>query len=174
MPRKKVIASVVINDSNELNETLRDIAETKSAVDEKVAAYNEKEAQERKSLDDFCNPLRTKIAGMEEAMRLFCEDNRAEFSKKKSKELPNGTVSFRLGTPKAKTIKGWTWKAVLEILKSSKKGKMYIRTKEEIDKELVIRDYQAKNTSNTFLAKFGMAVEQDETFGYDLNLASEN
>ena len=173
MPRKKVTTNVTIDNWDEVNETLREIAEKQSSMDEKIAAYNEEEAKQRKELDKFCNPIRSRVSELEDAIKLFCEDNRNEFKGKKSRELPNGIVSFRLGTPKVKTLKGFTWKAVIEILKRTRRGRTFIKTEPKIDKEMIIREYKERTVRNATLLRFGIQVAQDETFGYEVNLASE-
>lgn len=172
MARTKVIVSSKLSSWEDVNEALRRIAEAKSAVDSKTAAYNEEEARQREELDKFCNPLRAEIAELEEEMKLYCEEHKDEFTKKKSREMANGSVGFRTGTPKLKTLRGFTWSSVLELLKRSVFKEQYLRTKEEINKEQVIIDFASKTVDNGALGQIGVEVTQDETFGYEVKVAS--
>lgn len=173
MARKKVIKEITLKSWDDVNEVLRKIAEKQSFIEAKVSKYNEAEAKRRKALDGLVNPVKADIGDMEEDLRLFCEDNRDEFKKKKSKELANGVVGFRVGTPKAKTLKGFTWKAVLEVLKRSVFKEDYIRLKEDVDKQQMIMDFSTQKIDSEALASVGVQVVQDETFGYEPRLASE-
>jgi len=173
MARTKVIVSSTLKSYDDVNESLREIAERKSAVEAATGKYNEDEAARRKVLDEFCNPHRDRIELLEEEMKLFCESHREDFTKKKSMELPNGTVGFRTGTPKAKTLRGWTWQAVLDTIKRSTFAERWLRTKEEVDKEQIIRDYTTKEVDDDALKQVGCEIVQDETFGYEVKVASD-
>jgi len=173
MARTKVIVASKLTSWDDVNETLREIAERKSAIEAATGKYNEEEAIRRRALDELCNPHRDRIANLEEEMKLFCEEHRDDFGKKKTLEFSNGTVGFRTGTPKLKTLKGWTWQAVLDMIKRTAFANIWIRTKEDVNKEQIIIDYQQAQTDNEDLAKLGCEVVQDETFGYEAKVASE-
>lgn len=156
-----------------INEGLRRIAELDAAIGVRTNTYNEEDAKRRKVLDDFCNPLRGEKEEIELGMEDFCVANRADFGKTKSKELPNGVVSFRNSTPKVEKAKGLTWEKVLEVLKGSKLKKRFVRTKTEINKEQILAEYSAceDDKSKKKLAEelntVFLHVTQDETFGYE-------
>ena len=61
---------------------------------------------------------------------------------------------------------------MLELLKRSVFKKQYLRTKEEINKEQVIIDFASKTVDNGALGQIGVEVTQDETFGYEVKVAS--
>ena len=89
-------------------------------------------------------------------------ENKAElFAKKKSLEIVHGTIGFRTGTPKLKTLKGFTWAAALQLVKD--KLQNYIRTSEEIAKDKLLADRDVEGMMEQ-MAKCGIAVTQDETF----------
>lgn len=173
MARKKVVVKSALNSWDEVNEVLRQIAEKQSYVDQVVARYNEAEAKRRKALDEAVNPIKNEIANLENEIRLFCEENKDEFEKRKSREMANGVVGFRLGTPKAKSLKGFTWKAVLEIIKRTPFKKQYIRIKEDVNKEQIIQDFTTKKVDAETLRSLGVEVVQDETFWYEVKTASD-
>lgn len=164
---------------DQVNEALRRINELSSAIGKKTHEYNEEDAKRRVTLDQFCNPLRNEIEALELGMEDFCNINREDFGDKKSREFPNGVVSFRVGNPKVDKDKGMTWAKVLEIIKNSKFVARFVRSVEEINKEQILADYAAckddaeKGRLKTDLSSVYLKVVQDETFGYSLAQAMD-
>lgn len=95
-------------------------------------------------------------------MQAYALENRDElFSKRKSLETTHGTMGFRTGTPKLKTLKGFTWGAVVNMLKEFLPG--YVRTSEEANKEKLLADRESEEVVALF-PKVGITVVQEETF----------
>lgn len=94
-------------------------------------------------------------------MQAYAVDNRADFGNKKSMELAHGVFGFRTGTPKLKTLKGFTWNSVTNLLKEFLPD--YIRTVEEPAKDRLLCDREAPEV-NTLFTKVGIMVDQDEVF----------
>lgn len=104
-----------------------------------------------------------------EVVQAYCEENQDRlFSKKKSMETAHGTVGFRTGTPKLKTLRGFTWASVLTLLQKLKPE--YVRIKEEPNKELLLVDREKLKTD---LPDLGLQVDQDETFFIELKKEAE-
>ena len=85
-----------------------------------------------------------------EVMQVFATEQREVlFTKRRSLETTHGIIGFRTGTPKLKNRKGFTWAAVLELVKTFLPK--YIRLTEEIarDKMLADRDEEGKQTMRT-------------------------
>lgn len=100
--------------------------------------------------------------GALEVLQTFATENRDElFTKKKSMETTHGVLGFRTGTPKLKTRKGFTWAAVLELLKEF--GKDYVRSTEEVAKDKILAD-RDKEEMPDLMQKVGIIVDQDESF----------
>lgn len=100
--------------------------------------------------------------GALEVLQTFATENRDElFTKKKSMETTHGVLGFRTGTPKLKTRKGFTWAAVLELLKEF--GKDYVRTTEEVAKDKLLADRDNEQMPD-LMQKVGIIVDQDESF----------
>ena len=109
-----------------------------------------------------------------DTLQAYAVENQAElFTKKKSLEMTHGTIGFRTGTPKLKTLKGFTWASALQLVKEFLPG--YVRQTEEIakDKLLADRDSEVMEAGDPLgpgksmreqMAKCGIAVAQDETF----------
>ena len=100
-------------------------------------------------------------------LQLFAETNKGLFEKKKSVDMAHGTLGFRTGTPKLKTIKGFTWPAVTNMLKKFLPD--YVRTVDEPAKDKLLSDRDIPEV-NKFFNKDGIGCEvvQDETFFVEL------
>jgi phage host-nuclease inhibitor protein Gam len=97
-----------------------------------------------------------------DVIQAFSVENKDElFSKKKSVESIFGTFGFRTGTPKLKTLKGFTWPAVTNLLKEFLPT--YVRVTEEPAKDKLLADRDNEEISGLF-GKVGISVIQDESF----------
>ncbi len=95
-------------------------------------------------------------------LQSFATEKRDElFSKKKSMDTVHGIFGFRTGTPKLKTLKGFTWGAVTILLKEYLPG--YVRTTEEPAKDKLLADREVPELLKLF-PNVGIYVDQDETF----------
>ena len=112
-----------------------------------------------------------------EMLQAFATENQTQlFSKKKSLDMAHGTIGFRTGTPKLKTLKGFTWASALELVKAFMPSS-YIRKVEEIAKDKLLADRDLEDvkitesglmeqevTMTEAMAKCGIQVVQEETF----------
>lgn len=97
-----------------------------------------------------------------DVLQAFALENKDElFARKKSLESVHGTLGFRTGTPKLKTLKGFTWGAVTNLLKEFLPS--YVRTTEEPAKDKLLADREVEEVASVF-SRVGIAVVQDETF----------
>lgn len=97
-----------------------------------------------------------------DTLQSFAMENQAElFSKKKSLDMAHGVIGFRTGTPKLKTLKGFTWASALQLVKEFLPD--FIRTTEEIAKDKMLADRESDGMVEK-LSKCGIQVTQDETF----------
>lgn len=109
-------------------------------------------------------------------LQSYATENHAElFAKKKSLDMAHGTIGFRTGTPKLKTLKGFTWASALELVKTFMPSG-YVRTTEEVAKDKLLADRELDEVSlnegghvrtaamSEAMAKCGIQVVQDETF----------
>lgn len=119
-------------------------------------------AQIREKHQEKLSQLQTTMDGSFDTLQAFATENQAElFSKKKSLEMVHGTIGFRTGTPKLKTLKGFTWASALQLVKEFLPG--HIRATEEIAKDKLLADRDDETVSAN-LARCGISVVQDETF----------
>lgn len=95
-------------------------------------------------------------------MQAYATENKDQiFTKKRSIETSHGVFGFRLGTPKLKTAKGFTWPAVTQMLKEFLPG--FVRTTEEAAKNLLLDARDDEEVAKLF-SKCGIYVDQDESF----------
>lgn len=124
-------------------------------MDEQITRIREKYQDQLKE----CAEKKEKSFGIMQAYAV--ENKDALFTKKKSIETAHGVFGFRTGTPKLKTLKGFTWEAVTKLLKIHLPS--YVRTAEEPQKNLLL---EARNepTVAKYFPEVGIYVDQDETF----------
>ena len=163
---------------------------TREAAEEAFASYAKATASIKKINADIelqCARIREKrqaeLAQLTQesetafsTLQAYATENHAElFTKKKSLEMAHGTIGFRTGTPKLKTLKGFTWASALQLV-STFLPTRYIRKKQEIDKDRLLadRDIEAvafsgadlteEITMQEAMSRCGMAVVQEESF----------
>jgi phage host-nuclease inhibitor protein Gam len=172
------------------------LARLRSKIDAEVAEYNRKEQEKRDALTGKHAPLMAEIEGYVEALRLFCDAERAagrEFVKRKTRDLRHIALSYRVGQYKVEKSKKLTWDGVLDAIKKSAFAEFFVRTKEEPNKDAIIdwaknynertgdgdavdgvdAELSARAVSPGSLAAMGVAVVQEETFGYEVIKAIE-
>lgn len=125
-----------------------------SKMDVQITKIREKYADELSKLDEVKEQSFGEIQS-------FAEGNRDQFGSKKSMEMTHGIIGFRTGTPKLKTLKGFTWSSVTNLLKEFLPS--YLRVIEEPAKDRLLADRENPDTYQQF-NKCGIYVDQDETF----------
>ena len=163
---------------------------TREAADEAFASYAKADASINKinaGIELQCAKIRekyqaelTQLTGERDkafdTLQAFATENQAElFAKKKSLDMAHGTIGFRTGTPKLKTLKGFTWASALELVKTFLPSS-YIRKTEEVAKDKLLADrdldeievtdqiVKTPMTMKDAMAKCGIQVVQEETF----------
>lgn len=169
MPRIKSTTEAVTRETAE--RIVREIAELsleerelKNELDRSILAAREK-----------CGPRLNQIAETvkEKAalVQAWAESDPEAFGKIKSFRFPAGKVGFRTGTPKLKTLAGWTFARVLDKLKELPWGAAFVRIKEEIDKEGMLNAYASQTLSESEIRSVGTRVVQEESFFIEPDLS---
>lgn len=105
-------------------------------------------------------------------VQTYATENKEElFSKRKSVESAHGVFGFRTGTPKLKTLKGFTWPSVLQLCKEFRPD--YVRTTFELAKDRLLADREQHDVKALF-EKIGITVVQDETFYLEPKMEDES
>lgn len=102
----------------------------------------------------------------------WAEANPEAFGKLKSLKLPFGTIGFRTGTPKLKTLSGFTLARVLARLCELAWGRAFVRVAEEVNKESLIAAHRDGSLTDAELRQAGCRVTQEETFFIEPDLAA--
>lgn len=147
-----------LNSWEDVDGALQKIGIINRALTEMETGQNARIDGIKKEIKEAAKPLQEQKAGLEGAIKEFCECNRMEFLKVKTKVLTFGEVGFRLST---KII----IKRVAETLQSLKDygHNLCIRIIEEPDKEAM------KKLTDEQLAEVGASRKTDNTFGYTIN-----
>lgn len=128
----------------------------KTEMDREITAVRERF---EKPLHDLGKQIEDRTVLLES----WASANPAEFGKKKSIELLHGTVGYRTGTPKLKTLAKWTWDRVLEAIKTLGFDAL-VRVKEAVNKEAIIGAIGAGTFTDTEARAIGVQLVQDEAF----------
>jgi phage host-nuclease inhibitor protein Gam len=161
MNTKRVKKVVVIGTTREMaDEAFKEYAE---AVAELTKVTAEIELECVRIRDARAGQIETLGKRRDEAFELlhaYATEHQEElFAKKKSLEMAQGTIGFRTGTPKLKTLKGFTWASALQLVREFLPN--YLRRTEEIAKDKLLADREEVGAE---LERCGIMVAQDETF----------
>lgn len=163
MGRKRVIEAPRLKSWEDVNDALRQLAETQLALNDIESDMQKQVLGAQKIAEEQSKPHLDRMARLESDIKAFVTDHRADMDGK-AMTLTFGEVGFRLSTsivlPKAK-------EKLEDIIRCLKSRKMLdcIITTEKVSKD-ALKKY-GKDTVNAV----GAAWKQRETFGYDLNFA---
>ena len=155
MPKRAVVA--VPRSLNEAAQFLAEIGQEQRATDKIQSGLNAKvDELKAKAMVDV-EPHQKNISELVEGLFAFAEAHRDELTnggKHKTVEVPTGTFGWRMTPPAVKL------RDVESILKSLKslKLKRFIRTKEEVDKEAMLKEPETAKTVK------GVSIGQHEEF----------
>lgn len=124
-------------------------------------------------IEQLCTDIRSQYADAlaaeqseaEEAFNVlqsYATEHRAElFKTRRSLDMAHGTIGFRTGQPRLKTLRGFTWASALELVREFMPS--YIRTTEEIAKDRLLADARCQEAPEQ-MERCGICMVQDETF----------
>ncbi len=166
---KKTVVTGVTREQAE--QAFADYASADAAVQETTARMDQEITRIREHYADKLAELGAQRDKSFEVLQSYATENKETlFSKRKSVESAHGVFGFRTGTPKLKTLKGFTWAAVTNLCKELLPG--YIRTTEETAKDKLLAD-RGKEEVAALFPKIGIEVVQDETFFIELKKEDE-
>ena len=155
MPKKAVIA--VPKSLDEAAQFLAQIGKEQRAVDKIQSDLNAKVDALKVTAMAGAEPHQQKVTQLVEGLFAFAETHREKLTdggKRKTVEVPTGTFGWRM-TPPAVSLRGV--EAILESLKSLKL-KRFIRIKEEVDKDALLKEPDVAKTIK------GVSITQHEDF----------
>lgn len=166
MSRTKKKAVIPPLNQTEADRVLANYATAHAQKEQLMASMDEQITAVREQFAAQLDTLTEKISEGFEKLQMYYEVKPELFAKRKSIETAHGLIGFRTGTPKLKTVKGFTWAVVMKLLKA-KKAEKYIRIKEEPAKDLLLADRE-KPEAISLMSGVGLEVVQDDTFFIDL------
>jgi phage host-nuclease inhibitor protein Gam len=158
--RIKAAARGLVETREQLEQCVGELARLTIERDSLTVEMDERIRQIRAEYEQRIADLSADIETEFDMAQDWAERNKAEFLQRKSLDLVHGTVGFRTGTPKLKTMRGVKWDTVLMRMTQLRMSS-YVRTKVEPDKEKLIADREKLDGK---LAEIGCQVVQDETF----------
>ena len=164
MARKRVTEPPLLKTWEDVNDALREIAEAQIALNDIEGEMQKQIVGAKKIAEQEGKPHADRIAKLEREIKKFAEEHRDDFGKKKTMSLTFGDIGFRLST--SITISSKPDK-LAEIIRKLRARKLFdcVVVKESVNKEN-LRKY-GKET----VIEVGGVWREDETFGYDVNLA---
>lgn len=144
-------------DRDQVNEAIAEIGRLQRERARIETHLNDEQAQVKARHDAEAKPLGERIGELHKGVSLWCEANRARLTqdgKVKFHDFATGQVKWRLRPPSI-SIRGVD--AVLSTLKKLGLDR-FVRTKEEIDKEALLRETDVAKTIG------GVTVSQREDF----------
>lgn len=158
--KKTIIANVAESDYNDnlaiYARTEANLRKINAEMDVKINKIRE---QYSTKIDELTE---CKESSFEVVMK-YAEENPQIFGKKRSLETVFGVIGFRMGTPKLKNLKGFTWASITSLWEELYPE--YVRIKKEPNKEAVLANDQI---SDSELKKMGVEIVQDDTFYIDI------
>lgn len=144
---------------DDCDEALHEIGELDREIGLLESSQNEWIDRCKKETKEAAAPLHDRKAALELSLKEYCEANRGEFAKVKTKVLTFGSVGFRISTKVIVKRVADTLQALKDLGLSA-----CIRVKEELDKEAM------KNLSTETLAEVGASLKTENAFGYEINV----
>lgn len=157
MARKR-IEGTALQSWEDVDTCLKEIGRIDRELSLLEAGQNERIDAVKSETKKAAQPYQDKKAGLELAIKEFCEANRGEFVRTKTRVLTFGSVGFRLTTRILIRRVSETLQALKDLQFTS-----CIRVKEEPDKEAM------KALSDEALAEVGAARRTENVFGYEVN-----
>ena len=161
---KKVILSGIT--SEQMEKAMADYAASDARLEKINASMDEQFTRIReKNADEIAKLTDEKEKNFEIVQAYASENRETIFAKKKSMDSAHGTFGFRTGTPKLKTLRGFTWASALNLIKAFLPE--YVRVSEEPAKDKLLADRELPEVASNF-ERCGIEVVQDETFFIEL------
>lgn len=157
MARKR-IEGTQLQSWDDVDTTLADIGRADRELQLIEAAANERIEEVKQAMKQAAQPVLDRKAALELAVKEFCDANRTEFAKVKTRTLTFGEVGYRLSTKIMIRRIAETLQALKDLALNN-----CIRAKEEPDKEAM------KALTDEQLAEVGAARKTENIFGYTIN-----
>lgn len=143
---------------DEVNNALKDLAELRIKKQKLEGEQTIKINKIKGETEVKCGDLIEKIKHFEQEITLFAEENKVDFTKKRSKKLTFGTISFR----QSKKIVCKCLESAIQCLKALNLN-YCVNTKETLDKD------QLMEVDEIMLTKAGISVKRVDNISIEPN-----
>ena len=166
MPKRKAVEPALRNWSD-VDMSLARLCQIEAQRKRLEARLNELIENARSTYAPELEDIGKEDAALRAELQQFALARRQEFEPRKSVERLHGALSFRTAPPSVQLVsRKWTWKKVLKAIED--RLPMFLRQKQEVDKDAILADYAAQILRPADLAAVGLKVGQEETFGIEL------
>lgn len=149
------------------------LAEAQQAANE-YSRYSVQKDKLNVALNEQLNAVRQKyepgITELDEAMaepvavlESYAIEQRGQWGDRKSTELGTCIIGFRTSPPSLQKARGITWDYIIALMRSNKVLKPFLRVKEDVDKQALLKLQQDAKIMKQLTA-IGVTVKQDENF----------
>ena len=163
--RSPIIAS--LRSYDEVEHKLLEFASLESRIAEAEAKMNAEIQEIRDDYETKTSEARARKEMIEKEILTFCDANKMDFEKVRTREMVHGAVGYRTNPKKVSLLnRKYNWETVVQLLKKFKWGKDYLREITEVNKEAIITAASGDDPvlSDNKLAAVGLKVDQGETF----------
>lgn len=164
MAKQKGSSQPVFSDLRAVDNALKRIGELDRETTEIETQKNSEIDKAKSTALTLSAPIVEEKKNLVLNLKDYCEFNKEQFLKQRSKKMNWGTVGFRLSPSALKTLARWTWDKVLAKLRESAR-RDFIAVKESVDKEAV----RKAKLNPEDLAILGMKMESKEEFWFEIN-----
>lgn len=156
----KKTAVIVPKSIEETAEFIAAIGERQRRLNQIQARFNQRIEEIKAAALEDSLPYQKEIDQLFEGIFVFAKSHRDELTekgKKKTVNLPTGEIKWRLSPPSIFFKKGWNNDKVVALCKSLSLER-FIRTKEEVDKETMLKEQEVVEKIE------GVKIKQKEQF----------
>lgn len=161
---KKVITGVTLEEAQSAANLY---AKNARLIEKKTAQMNEKLTEIRTKYEPDITSLTTELEEPCEVLEAYGKEQKGAWGDKKSFELNNCIIGFRNSPHSVEKPKQFTWASIIAFMKTSKILKPFIRTKEEVNKEELLKKKDDAKFLKILEATGKVTIEQKETFYID-------
>lgn len=156
----------LIRNRDELEAAMAQVTALQLQLNALVDLQNAKLIQARKQ-DEEIGALKHRLAEQAARIEVWARGNRTELGEKKSLDLRQGTIGFRLGNRAVGLLEGWTDAKVLcKLRKLGKAFAGYIRENPTLNRQTILSDSRPNvaRLTEKDLKRIGLEIRQDENF----------
>ncbi len=140
---------------------MKEIAENLLKIEKIESDMNDKISDVKLEAKDAAEPFKDSIKALEKDMKLFVEEHKDDFGKKKTVTMDFGQVGFRKSTKISLPRAAEKVRTIISKLKELGMGDCVVAPPEKINKEVL------KKYSPNMIVEAGAGIEIDDVFWYE-------